>query len=65
MTPDPHSFRPLAGPYAEPEKWMLENVIADLRRGGIAFELRPAGAEQVEIWRAAAGWRELEEGCEQ
>ena len=60
MTPAPHCFRPLAGPYREAEKWMLENVVADLRRGNIAFEMRPVGEDQVEVWRSSCGWLETE-----
>jgi len=62
MTPDPHCFRPLAGPYAESEKWMLENVIADLRRGGIDLRIVGIGNQQVEIWRSTHGWLAVEEG---
>jgi hypothetical protein len=61
MTPDPHCFRPLAGPFSEAEKPMLENVIADLRRGGVDFRIMVTEDDQAEIWRASAGWRELKE----
>jgi len=65
MTPDPNCFRVLAGPYAEPEKGMLENVIADLKRGGIDFRIVGIGNQQVEIWRSTQGWLAVEEGCDQ
>jgi len=55
------SFRALAGPYSQAEKWMMERVITDLRAGGIAHRIVPLGDDQVEVWRAAAGWRALEE----
>jgi hypothetical protein len=64
MNPDPHCFRPLAGPFSEAEKPMLENVIADLRRGGIDYRIVGAGDNQVEIWRSTQGWRAVEEGVE-
>jgi len=64
MTPDPNCFRPLAGPFSEAEKPMLQNVIADLRRGGIDFRIVGAGNQQVEIWRSTLGWRAVEEGIE-
>ena len=57
---NPDCFRPLAGPYAEGERWMLEAVIADLNRGGIPWKLQSAGDNQVEIWRSVGGWREVE-----
>lgn len=52
------TFRPLAGPYAEFEKWMLEAVIADLNRSGIDWKLVPVGDDCVEIHRSDIGWRE-------
>jgi hypothetical protein len=61
MIPDPNCFRVLAGPYAESEKWMLENVIADLKRGGIDFRIVGIGNQQVEIWRSTQGWLAIEE----
>jgi hypothetical protein len=64
MQPDPNCFRPLAGPYTEAEKWMLENVIADLKRGGIDFRIVGIGNQQVEIWRSTQGWLAVEEGGE-
>ncbi len=52
-----NSLRPLAGPYAEFEKWMLEAVIADLNRGGIYWQLVAVGNDRVEIHRSDIGWR--------
>jgi hypothetical protein len=45
-------YRPLTTKYIPKEQWMLENVLADMRRGGIDHVL----VEQdggVEVWRTA------------
>ena len=60
MTPEAaahEGFRPLTTEYQMPaESWMVERVIADLRRGGIAAVLvmplpRVFGARRIEVWR--------------
>jgi hypothetical protein len=46
------SYRALAGPYVLPgEQPMLDNVIADMRRGGIEFVLVSADGAGLEVWR--------------
>jgi ATP sulfurylase len=45
-------YRPLTTKYIKKEQWMLDNVLADMRRGGIDHVL----VEQdggVEVWRTA------------
>ena len=61
MKADLTTFRPLAGPYSQAERRMMEAVISDLRAGGIAHRIVPVGDDQVEVWRSSAGWRALEE----
>ena len=50
-------LRPLTRPCNSRDFWMLENVLADMARGGI-----PAAAvavpEGVEVWRSNNGWHE-------
>ena len=45
-------YRWLTTPYFLKERWMLDNVLADMRRGNIdAIEVRqPTG---IEVWRKA------------
>lgn len=53
-------MRCLAGPYARGEQWMIDRVLADLARGGIAHEVRLGvyfnAPDQAFVWRAAEGW---------
>lgn len=56
MTPD--CFRPLAGPFTDSDAWMIALIVADLRRGGIAHEVRVLPNGEREIWRSVEGWRE-------
>jgi len=51
-------LRPLAGPYSDLETWMIENLCADLRRGGIAYAV-VKNHTAFEIWRTGIGWREI------
>jgi len=45
----------LTTPYRLPlEKWMLDNVIADMKRGGIKYALVSVGGG-VEVWRSGIG----------
>ena len=50
-------LRPLAGPYTPGEDWMVQNVIGDMRRGGIDCAL-VEGKEGVEVWRMNSGWKD-------
>ena len=57
---NPDTFRPLAGPFTLPgESWMLGLVIQDMKRGGIDYRVIQTGKDQVELWRATAGWQEV------
>lgn len=49
-------WKALAGPYNDEEQWMLNNVLADLRRSSIKYQVRytPTGSE---VWRDQEGWR--------
>jgi hypothetical protein len=49
------AWKALAGPYRDDEQWMLDNVLADLRRGGIKFLVRYT-ASGLEVWRDKVGW---------
>lgn len=49
------AWRALAGPYREDEQWMLDNVLADLRRGGIKYQVRYT-TTGLEVWRDRIGW---------
>ena len=45
-------YRSMTQPYVLPsEAWMLENVVADMKRIGADFILVETGVEQVEVWR--------------
>jgi hypothetical protein len=44
-------YHPLTTKYTPKEKWMLDNVLADMRRGGIDHVL-VAQDGGVEVWRA-------------
>lgn len=45
-------LHPLTTPYKLPfERWMLDNLIAELRRGRIEYALVGSSAEVVEVWR--------------
>jgi|GEM_PF-1099973 len=50
-------LRPLAGPYTENEIHMIENLCADLRRGGIVHAVIKTG-DTFEVWRTGIGWIE-------
>ena len=52
-------LRPLSGPYSEREKWMIENICADLRRGDITHAVIKT-ENSFEVWRTGIGWRENE-----
>ena len=41
----------MAGPYAPQERWMLENVCADMRRGEIDFVIVSGRYDGLEVWR--------------
>jgi hypothetical protein len=51
------NLRPLINPCNAAENWILENVCADMRRGGIdhAVVQVPGG---LEVWRSTYGFRE-------
>lgn len=53
------AFRILAGPFTASESWMLDRIATDLRRGGIAYEVRDLPNGDREIWRCGTGWREV------
>jgi hypothetical protein len=50
------SLRPLINPCTEAENWIVENVCADMRRGGIdhAIVETPQG---LEVWRSNYGFK--------
>jgi hypothetical protein len=50
-------LRPLINPCTEAENWIIENVCADMRRGGIdhALVVVPGG---LEVWRSNFGFKE-------
>lgn len=52
-------FRPLAGPFSEADAWIIDNIAADLRRGGIPHEIRVLPSGEREIWRSVTGWQEV------
>lgn len=52
-------LRPLAGPYTSREDWMAQNVIGDMRRGGIEHALVEENGG-VEVWRSNSGWKGVE-----
>ena len=56
---NPDCFRPLAGPFTDGETWMIGNIVADLRRGGIPCEVRVLPNGEREVWRSVAGWQEV------
>ena len=43
-------FRPMTIVYRQKERWMLDNVISDMKRGKITYVLVQA-ADGVEVWR--------------
>jgi hypothetical protein len=48
-----NGYRALTTGYVLPkEKWMLDNVLADMKRGNIDTVIVPVGNE-VEVWRRA------------
>lgn len=53
-------LRPLTSPCSKGELWIIENVLSDMRRGGItaAVVTVPGG---VEVWRASNGFKEYRE----
>ncbi len=53
------SFRILSGPYSESEHWMVANVMADMRRGGIPAAVVSRSDGDVEVWRTTSGFKEL------
>jgi len=56
---NPDTFRPLAGPFYEDDSWMMALIVADLRRGGITYEVRIMPDGSKEIWRSVTGWQEV------
>jgi hypothetical protein len=44
-------MRPLTRAYSKGQMWMLENVVNDLKRGGIQYALVQKD-EGIEVWRA-------------
>jgi len=52
-------FRPLAGPFTASEAWIIDRIMADLRRGNIASEVRVLPNGEREVWRSTAGWQEV------
>ena len=56
MNLDP--FRPLAGPFTDSDAWIIGQIVADLRRGNIAHEVRVLPNGEREVWRSVEGWRE-------
>jgi hypothetical protein len=49
------NLRPLAGPYGKSERWMLDAVLSDLRRGNIFCAVVETAAG-LEVWRTNHGW---------
>jgi len=49
-------LRPLAGSYTESEGWMIENVLADMRRGQIDHAVVTT-ENGTEVWRSNFGWK--------
>ena len=50
-------LRPLAGPYSTQEDWMAQNVMCDMRRGGIEHAMVEVKGG-FEVWRSNCGWRD-------
>jgi len=50
------SLRPLAGPYAKREEYMMRRVCADMRAGGIEHAIVETKSG-LEVWRSTNGWR--------
>lgn len=65
MRGDGSGYLCLAGPYSSNEQWMMERVIADMERGGIAYEVRVGEyrgeMKQSFVWRSAVGYRHTRE----
>ena len=61
MQGDGSGYLCLAGPYAPTERWMMDRVVADLVRGGIAYEVRTGDyrelREQSFVWRTVDGYK--------
>jgi hypothetical protein len=51
------NLRPLTSGYLSNELWMLENVCADMRRGGIAHAIVET-KHGLEVWRSNCGFKE-------
>ena len=49
-------LRPLSGPYTIGQTWMLENVLADMRRGQIEHAVVTTETG-TEVWRSNFGWK--------
>jgi len=51
-------YRPLTTAYTLPqEEWMLNNIVADLRRGNINFAL--VAEDDVRVWNRALSEKEI------
>ena len=51
------NLRVLGGPCGPAEVWMLENVISDMRRGGIEHAVVET-KHGLEVWRSNFGFKE-------
>jgi hypothetical protein len=63
ITPEQASergLRVLAGPYFNCEAWMIDAVLADMRRGNIAASVIENANGQREVWRSVSGFREVQ-----
>jgi hypothetical protein len=62
ITPDQateRGLRVLAGPYFKCEEWMIDAVLADMRRGNIEASIVENANGQREVWRSVSGFREV------
>jgi hypothetical protein len=53
-------LRVLAGPYFKCEAWMIDAVLADMRRGNIEAAIVENPHGQCEVWRSICGFREVQ-----
>ena len=52
------NLRPLTTPIPECENWIVENILRDMRRGGI--DAAPVQSKYgIEVWRTNNGWKEI------
>ena len=60
-------YVPIAGPYSEEEKWMIDRVAADLDAAGVGYVVRDEPGEVIgaarhfTIYRATKGLQTMEQ----